>query len=79
MQWGRGVPGVGWDEGGSGGVLPGYTTRTLPGPIFSHILRLEPYPGPNEGNSERFHEVSQIWPQKGSQNGLRYGLRMTSR
>ena len=36
------------------GVLPG----TLLGPIFSHISKAKPYPGPNEGNIEVIDEVS---------------------
>ena len=63
MLGGEGVPGVvhaGWV---AGRAIPVYYPATLPVPIFSHILASKPYPGPNEGNSRLFYEVSQIWPQ----------------
>ena len=63
---GGGVPGV----GGTGWVLgegyTGYYPRHPPGPIFSHIPGFKPYPGPNEGNSGTFNEVSQIGSRIGS-------------
>ena len=49
-----------WDRGGPGGVLYRVPTRTLLGPIFSHILSLRAYPRPNEGKSEINDEVSEI-------------------
>ena len=63
---GRGVPGV-VGMVGTGEGLYRYPTSTLPGPLFSHIPALRPYPRPNEVNSKVFHEVSQI----GSSDGLR--------
>ena len=71
---GRGVPGVGagWVPGG---VLYRVLPRHHPGPIFSHILSLRPYPRPYEGKSEVNDEVSQI----GSRIGSRIDLRLTSR
>ena len=51
-------PGWGMEEGWEG--LYRYPTRTLPVPIVSLFLRLEPYLRPNEGNSRHFHEVSEI-------------------
>ena len=41
-----------------GGGLYRGTTRHPPGPIFQSYLASGPYPGPNEGNSHAFHEVS---------------------
>ena len=61
---GRGVPGVGDTVGGWEGYT-GYYPPAIPVPTFNHILRLEPYPRPNEGLSEEYDEVSQIWPQNG--------------
>ena len=45
---GRGVPGVG--TGRVGGRAIPVPHRTLPGPVFSHILASRPYPRPYEGN-----------------------------
>ena len=63
-------------------VYPGYGTGWVPGegytgyypvpsqdPNISHILRSEPYPRPNESNSQVNDEVS----QDGSRIGSRYG------
>ena len=56
-----------WQEGCTrGGVGPGWVgegyTGTQPGPVprthISHILRLGPYPRPNEGNIKVIDEVS---------------------
>ena len=60
----EGVPGV----VGPGGYLEGlyrYYPRTIPGPVFSHILEARPYLRPNEGLLCLIYEVSQIWPQMG--------------
>ena len=48
--------GTGWVVGGA---IP-VPTRYPYLPVFSHILALRPYPRPNEGISEVFHEVSEI-------------------
>ena len=58
MVGGEVYPGWGMGLGGSGGVLYRYPGPATPGPIFSHILALEPYPRPNEGLFTGFHEVS---------------------
>ena len=50
---------------GAGGVLYRYPARTVPGPIFSHILATKAYLRPNEGNSMRNDEVSEIGSRKG--------------
>ena len=42
-----------------GGCYTGTQSQTLRMTIFSHIPASEPYPRPNEANSEVFHEVSQ--------------------
>ena len=55
-------PGWGYGWVGPGGAIP-VPYPAVPGPIFSHILGIRPYPWPNEGNSEVFTDVSQIWPQ----------------
>ena len=57
---GGGVPGVGVWLGGLGGVLYRYPARPIPGPVFNHILKVRPYPRPNEGLFRLFDEVSQI-------------------
>ena len=65
-QGGEGVY-PGW--GMAGWVREGYT-GTHPAPVprthIGHIPCLRPYPRPNKGKSEVFHEVSQI----GSKNEL---------
>ena len=51
----------GW--GIAGGCREGYTgypPGTVPGPVFNTILRLRPYPRPNEGNLRLIDEVSEI-------------------
>ena len=65
--------------GGCRGGLYRYPASTVPGPIFSNILGLRPYPRPNEGLFLRIDEVSEIGSEKGprmtselTQNDLRY-------
>ena len=55
----------GWE--GYTGTLPG----PVPGPQYYTILKVRPYPRPNEGLSEGYDEVSQIWPQIDPQIDLR--------
>ena len=61
---------MGMGPGGWRGGLYRYPTQAILGPIFSHILALEAYPRPNEGNFSDIDEVSQI--------GSQIDLRMTS-
>ena len=56
---GRGVPGVGEDWVGTGGVLPGYSTQPSQDPYFSHILRL----GPTHGQMKRFLRFMMRFPR----------------
>ena len=47
---GEGVPGVGMGTGWVPGRAIPVPQIPVPGPIFSHILVIRPYPRPNEGN-----------------------------
>ena len=60
-------PGYGTGWVGPGGYT-GYYPAPSQDPNIRLILEIRPYLRPNEGKSEVLHEVSQIWPQKGSQN-----------
>ena len=59
VAWGGEEVYPGW---GYGWVVVGGLYRVphpaIPVPIFSHIPASKPYPGPNEGNSQVFYEVS---------------------